>query len=361
MLLILSQWYPPAFKAGGPIRSVYNLTEGLKEFVELTVLTSGRDIDGTNVQHSTGSGVQVIHTNWEMIRRLRKHRGLVYLNTMFSWRYGILPVLVCPETLMSPRGMLRPSALSHKALKKRMFLKIANRLQLYKNTHFIASNEEEAADVRASIRRYASMRVIANAAMQPLPKPIALPKESGTVRLLFVGRIHPIKNLDFLLEVLRSLPVPIQLHIVGNEEYSAYRKSCEELMEACRSAGHDIVAHGARNTEFIHDLLKSVHFLVSPSKGENFGHAIFDALACGRPVLISDQTPWRKLQAKQAGWDLPLSKTLWMEHLRKISAMDQDAFDVLCRGALDLARTYYKESRSVSDFVQMLHELSPDY
>ena len=44
-----------------------------------------------------------------------------------------------------------------------------------------------------------------------------------------------------------------------------------------------------------------------PTRGENFGHAIFDALEVGLPVLISDQTPWRDLERIGAGWSLPLA------------------------------------------------------
>jgi glycosyltransferase involved in cell wall biosynthesis len=43
-----------------------------------------------------------------------------------------------------------------------------------------------------------------------------------------------------------------------------------------------------------------------PSRGENFGHVIAEALAAGCPTVISDRTPWRALRESRAGWDLPL-------------------------------------------------------
>ena len=43
-----------------------------------------------------------------------------------------------------------------------------------------------------------------------------------------------------------------------------------------------------------------------PAHGENYGHVIAEAMAAGCPVLISDQTAWRNLEEKGAGWDLPL-------------------------------------------------------
>ena len=43
-----------------------------------------------------------------------------------------------------------------------------------------------------------------------------------------------------------------------------------------------------------------------PTRGENFGHVFLEAWSAGVPVLVSDQTPWRGLEALQVGWDIPL-------------------------------------------------------
>ena len=43
-----------------------------------------------------------------------------------------------------------------------------------------------------------------------------------------------------------------------------------------------------------------------PSLGENYSHVTCEALSAGCPVLISDRTPWRNLQQKGVGWDVPL-------------------------------------------------------
>jgi glycosyltransferase involved in cell wall biosynthesis len=48
-------------------------------------------------------------------------------------------------------------------------------------------------------------------------------------------------------------------------------------------------------------------FMILPTHNENFGYAILDALAAGCPVLLSDQTPWRDLEAAGAGWTIPLA------------------------------------------------------
>jgi glycosyltransferase involved in cell wall biosynthesis len=91
-------------------------------------------------------------------------------------------------------------------------------------------------------------------------------------------------------------------------------------------------------------LLQS-HFLLLPTAGENFGYVILEALAAGRPTLISDQTPWRGLSAQSAGWDLPLAnRELWQEVIRKCVDMDQEQYKVLARGARRFAEAWLKST-----------------
>ena len=66
-------------------------------------------------------------------------------------------------------------------------------------------------------------------------------------------------------------------------------------------------------------------FFTLPTQHENFGHVFIEAWAAGLPVITSDQTPWRDLQAKGIGWDIPLSKReLWIELFESIIHIQPD-------------------------------------
>lgn len=76
-----------------------------------------------------------------------------------------------------------------------------------------------------------------------------------------------------------------------------------------------------------HDLL------LMPTLGENFGHVIPEALISGCPVLISDRTPWRELESKKAGWDIPLSRLeKFHSVLQQCVLMDNKAYKDWSRG-----------------------------
>jgi glycosyltransferase involved in cell wall biosynthesis len=86
-------------------------------------------------------------------------------------------------------------------------------------------------------------------------------------------------------------------------------------------------------------VLQRSHIFALPTTGENFGHAIFEALAAGRPVLISDQTPWRHLRQAEAGWDIPLNASA--EFRNAILAAldwDQNIFDHWSKSAWNFAK-----------------------
>ena len=55
-------------------------------------------------------------------------------------------------------------------------------------------------------------------------------------------------------------------------------------------------------------MLGKHHVFLFPTLGENFGQVILEAMTAGCAILISDATPWRGLQEKGYGWELPLAQ-----------------------------------------------------
>jgi len=72
-----------------------------------------------------------------------------------------------------------------------------------------------------------------------------------------------------------------------------------------------------------------------------------------RPVIISDQTPWRNLNEKQAGWDLPLVETRFAKTIEQLAAMPQNEFNVLCQNALSIANEAVNNERLISTYKNM--------
>jgi glycosyltransferase involved in cell wall biosynthesis len=90
---------------------------------------------------------------------------------------------------------------------------------------------------------------------------------------------------------------------------------------------------GPRPHDQVLDVMAAHDFLVLPTLGENFGHAVVEALQAGLPVVVSDKTPWRDLEQVGSGWDLPHDSSVWVRVLERCVDMDRDQHELLRLGA----------------------------
>jgi glycosyltransferase involved in cell wall biosynthesis len=96
------------------------------------------------------------------------------------------------------------------------------------------------------------------------------------------------------------------------------------------------------------------HLFALPTAGENFGHSIFEALLAGRPVLISDQTPWLRLEDKHAGWDLPLADPdVFTRAVEQAAAWDQEKFDGWARCSWQYARNFMQNPELQEQYLKL--------
>lgn len=372
-VLVLADWYLPGFRAGGPIRSVAHFAEHLEALLDIYVLTTDRDhgcktpYEGVAAdQWLSRSRHRVFYASpgslrWNqllaIIRAVKPDH--LYLNSMFSRHMTIYPLLmhrwglVSAPVLLAPRGMLMASALAGKPLRKKAFLWLLRSMGIPQRIRFQATNENEAADVRHCFGAAARVYRIDN--LPGLPAPFSPPpdKQPGSLKVAFVGRSHPIKQLDLLLRALSEVKASIELTAVLTAEDGAYEAFCREQALAL-DKHHQVRFIGEIPNEEICEILRSSHIFALPTKGENFGHAIFESLAAGRPVMISDQTPWRGLQEAKAGWDLSItSHQAFRDGLEAVAAMDHETLLGWCRGAWDLAQERLQRSaQTVSTYLE---------
>lgn len=72
------------------------------------------------------------------------------------------------------------------------------------------------------------------------------------------------------------------------------------------------------------------HVLLLPTQNENYGHIIVETLQHGRPIIISDQTPWRNLENESVGFDITLTdKQKFIEAIEKLSELNQAEFNTI--------------------------------
>ena len=181
----------------------------------------------------------------------------------------------------------------------------------------------------------------------------AIQKPAGQLSMIFIGRIHPIKNLDYLLKVLKDVRSRVSLTIVGSLEDKAYWERCGNLI---RELPGDITVSyaGEIPNDALPDITNQHHIFALPTRGENFGHAIFESLSLGRPVLISDQTPWRGLTAAYAGWDLPLERPeLFRQAIEAAAAFSQEEYNKWSQSTFKFVQDFVAQLTLKKDYLKL--------
>jgi len=359
-ILALATHYAPGFRAGGPIRSLMHLIAATADAFDWSIVTSDRDLGSptpypglaADEWHEVGPArVRYMGPNdaavgqWRRLLAATPH-DMLYLNSLFSPRFSIFPLLAArlgrastAPVLIAPRGEAAPDALRLKAWKKVPYLAVAR--GLYRDVHWHASTAHEARDI-ADLFHPAPARLHVARNVTPLPESHPpRPRPDGPLRICFLSRVARMKNLEFVLGVVAALRCPASLAILGPREDPAYWHECEALLGTLPpwvtvALGDAVEPEQVRATLADHDVL------FVPSRGENFGHVFAEAWAAGIPVLVSDRTPWRGLAERGVGWDLPLDEAApfaaALEALASQAATAWEALTARClRHAQELA------------------------
>jgi glycosyltransferase involved in cell wall biosynthesis len=244
---------------------------------------------------------------WRSFHRESRAAELIHVMGMFSWinlaaasasRRRRAPVVV------SPRGMLNPEALAFSRWKKAVYFRLGGSRALDETAGFHVTSEKERDNVAKLLPR-ARIAVIPNGVVVPSDDDLAgWAREQGDApTVLFVGRIHPIKNVIPLVRAWASV-LPrhpgANLVLAGPDDHG--HKAEVERTIASLGIGAGVRLPGYVGGEALSRLLATSACLVLPSVAENFGNVVAEALAHRRPVVASTGTPWSALRDRGCGW-----------------------------------------------------------
>lgn len=381
-LFVFLDYYLPGYRAGGPPRTIFNMVERLSDQVEFWIFTRNHDLGDPTPYPS------VMADQWSKLGRANVYYAspgsfslrdisrvvreaapdAMYANSCFSTltvkclilrRLGLLPSI---RLILAPRGEFSPGAIRIRALKKRTYLALARATRLYQGIFWHASSPLEQADILKTMGPHCNVHVAPN-----IPAPLEAaggtgqrgPKVSGKVRFVFISRISEKKNILQSVTLLSSVAGEIEFDIYGPIEDEVYWRKCSAAISQMPS-NVKVQYKGMLNPSEILDVFSKYHFFLFPTFGENFGHVIFEALSAGCPVIISDQTPWRQLAEKHAGWDLSLQASdLWRVTLQRCAAMDQAIYAEFARGARGLAEAFSSNKAIVEQNLALLTGAPP--
>jgi glycosyltransferase involved in cell wall biosynthesis len=197
--------------------------------------------------------------------------------------------------VVSPHGMLDPFNLKQKRLKKRLYLLLRLRRTL-RHAAAIHFTDEVERDLAAPVT--SGPPAIVEPIGIDLTEFADVPPR-GTFRsrypaigerpvVLFLGRLHPKKAPDLLVEAFAQAQTSGAILVLAGPDSDGYRAELESLVRQRGLTERTVFTGMLRGAERVAALAEADVFALF-SHQENFGVAVVEALACGTPVLISDQ------------------------------------------------------------------------
>jgi glycosyltransferase involved in cell wall biosynthesis len=305
---------------GGPLESVKQSTLVLQRRgheVEIASLDAPGAHDFPAPVHALGPGRGSYGYSARYVPWLKKnHARFDAIVVHGIWQYpsfGVWRALHGTPTpyFVFPHGMLDPwfkRTYPLKHLKKMLYWPWAESRVLRDAAAVLFTSKEERRLARESFALYRAKEVVVNygTAAPEIDWAAAqeefydqFPQLRGEKFFLFLGRLHEKKGVDLLLNAFGSLGEKRgQLVLAGPCADDIYLEHLREL-----ARGLPVTFTGMLSGKLKWGVLRAADVFVLPSHQENFGIAVAEALACGTPVLISDQVNiWREVVEDGGGF-----------------------------------------------------------
>lgn len=317
-ILYVSPYFYPAMSYGGPIRSGRGLCRALAEAgCEVQVLTTGRgngrgrglenggalELDGFRVIYSPKScGDSVSLGLLRALPGLVRWADVVHLSPVYS--FPTIPTLLAcrrwnKALVWSPRGSLQRWTESSRPVLKKLW-ECGCRILIRREKLVLHVTSE--AEAEQSSTRFPGVRVAVIPNGVDLPQNAHHIRGTGPLRVLYLGRLHPIKGIESLLEsgtILNKLAFGWHLRIAGSGSPSYVETLRSKVQQAGLSAQVEFLGEVSESAKSA--LFANTDVMVLPSHVENFGIVVAEALAHEVPVIASRGTPWSALETYGCG------------------------------------------------------------
>ena len=234
------------------------------------------------------------------IKRHARDYALIHLHGLFSFVCSVAMAAARRERIpyvVRPLGVLGRWPLRQSAWRKKIYLSLFDQWNLKDAAAFHFTSPQEYEEASAFVPKEKawliphgiSLLARLPQAREKLRHGLRLPLASKIA--LFLGRLHPKKGIDLLLSALARRPnLPVTLLLAGDGESTFVRDLNLQILRLGLSEKVKLLGHVAGQTKEL--LLQGADFFVLPSRHENFGYAVLEALASGLPVVISNQVPF---------------------------------------------------------------------
>jgi glycosyltransferase involved in cell wall biosynthesis len=327
---------------GGPSTAIAAMCDALNGLDDVTAEVASTDADGDNLFDASDWRAErtTLHLfsidGGERTKRSLALRAWLDLNvprydvihTHSSWNFPAYAAALAARRhrkplVYRPCGMLSDYTWSRNRAAKFAYWLARERANVATAAAFHCTSDAEAGEVRRHRAARGEVYVIPNAidaaaAQAPVRKDALRercgPRAAGRPIVLFLSRLHPKKGLtDLLLPALAKMTTPAFLAIVGGPDDHApgYEECVRQAIERFGLAGRAAML-GPVPPDERWAMFDGADLFVLPSRAENFGIVVVEAMARGCPVVITEGVQLGgHVLAAQAGAVVPFDVGQW--------------------------------------------------
>lgn len=382
-ILAFNDYYIPAVKCGGPVTSINNAVNSLKNEYEFYIEAANHDFgDDTpfpgieDKWYDVGFAHVRYHKDGELDFNYKKIEAFIKeVNPDLMWFSGLLvpnkihnairvgEKLGIP-VLISPRGEASPDRMKLKGYKKYPYAAMVSLMGIYKkdNVFFHVTSEDEAVGLKKYFHISENkITKVPNIGISASRRGIRYKKQPGEVRAMFISRIHKVKNVDYAIKVFSQIEESGIFDIYGPIESKEYWNRCEELIE---KAPNNVTIRycGSIKPNDVADIYKQYDCFLFPTQNENYGHVIAESLANQCPVILScGTTPWDDIDEK-AGFVCNLyNDEEFVKAISKIARMGSEEYNILMEDTYSYYVNKTKNSEAVIGHKNMFKTIIEEY
>jgi glycosyltransferase involved in cell wall biosynthesis len=182
--------------------------------------------------------------------------------------------------------------------------------------------------------------------------------------LLFISRIHPLKGLPLLLEVVSKLKIEFQkndwLLVIAGIDENNHEQELKKIVKA-----HKL----EKFVQFVGPVFgieKTLMFdtastFILPSLNENFGIVIIEALARGIPVITTKNTPWADVEDFNCGWWIERTKKALVLTLQNMLKLDSKELSLMGESGTKLVKKKYLWTSIAKQSISLYNWILSDF